>query len=77
MKLFDIYFISVLAKNIHHIYRNDHGDTKLYELRGKIEISLYIRTVDYIKYSVRALYGKIISCNYLLKRIRRKTVYTR
>ena len=75
-ELFDIYFISVLAKNIHHIYRNDYGDTKLYELRGKIEISLYIRTVDYIKYSVGTLYGKIISCHDLLKRIRRKTVYT-
>lgn len=64
-KLFYIYLITVLTQNIDHIHRNHHRDSKLHKLRGKIEISLDISAVNYIKYCIGSFKSQIISCNNL------------
>ena len=76
-KLFSIYFVAVFADNVHHIYRNDNRDAKFYKLSCKIKVSFKVCSVDNVKNSLRALAYKIISCDYLFKRIRRKRVNTR
>ena len=75
-ELIDVYFVAVLLDDVHHVDGDNNGDAELGQLGGEIEVSFEVRTVDYVKYSVRALIDKIVSRDNFLKGIGRERVDT-
>ena len=70
-KLRNVDLVAALVYNIHHVDRNDNRYTQLYKLSCEVEISFKVCTVNYIEYSVRSCFDKIISCNNFFKGVRR------
>ena len=75
-ELIDVYLVAVLLDDVHHVDGDNNGDTELGQLGSEIEVSFEVRTVDYVKYSVRALIDKIISRDNFLKGVGRERVDT-
>ena len=69
-ELLNVDFIASLADDIHHVYRDDDRNAELNELSREVEVSLEVRTVDDIEYSVGTLADEVISRDDLLKGVR-------
>ncbi len=54
-QLREVDFVSVFAHDINHIHRDDHRDTQLQQLCGKVKIALHVGAVhngdDRIRFS--------------------------
>ena len=68
-ELLDVDLITVLADNIHHVDGNDHGNAELGELRGEIQVTLEVRTVDDVQDRVRTLTDEVVTGDDLLQRV--------
>lgn len=75
-ELIDVYLVAVLPDDVHHVDGDNNGDAELGQLGSEIEVSFEVRTVDYVKYSVRALIDKIVSRDNFLKGVGRERVDT-
>lgn len=75
-ELIDVYLVAVLLNDVHHVDGDNNGDAELGQLGGEIEVSFEVRTVDYVKYSVRALIDKIVSRDNFLKGVGRERIDT-
>ena len=75
-ELIDVYLVAVLLDDVHHVDGDNNGDAELGQLGGEIEVSFEVRTVDYVKYSVRTLINKIVSRDNFLKGVGRERVDT-
>ena len=74
---FNMNFIAVLFYNVHHVYGNNHWNSKLCKLSCKVKVAFKVCSVNNIKDCIRAFLYKIFAGNNFLKRIRRKRIYTR
>ena len=63
--------ISCFFKDIHHVDCHNYRNAKLHDLRGKIQVSLYIGSIYYIDNGIRSLTDQVISGNHFLKRVGR------
>ena len=74
-KLGDVDLISVFLYNVHHVDGNYNRNTELGELGGEVKVTLKVRTVDDIEYSIGALADKYVSRYDLLKGVGRERIY--
>ena len=63
----DMYFITVLFYDIHHIDSHDNRNTKLHDLCGQIQVTLDIGTVYDVQDRIRSFVNQIISGYHLLQ----------
>jgi len=68
-ELLDVDLITVLADNVHHVDGDDHGDPQFGKLRGEIEVSLQVRTIDDVQNRVGTLGDEVVTGDDLLKRV--------
>ncbi len=76
-QLLDIDASVVAQKLIHHVKRKHHGLAHFYELEREIQVTFYIRRVNYIYYRIRLTVYYKISRDLLLAGIRADGVYAR
>ena len=71
-QLLQVDLVAVLAHDVNHVHGHDRGDAQLDELGGEIEVSLYIRAVDYVYDGVRLFVHEVLARHDLFKRVRRE-----
>ena len=54
----------------------DHGDAKLSELSGEVEVTLKVRAVDDVEYRIGTLAYQVVTGDDFLKRVRGQGVDT-
>ena len=75
-ELFDVYLVALLADDIHHVDGDHHGDAKLSELSGEVEVTLKVRAVDDVEYRIGTLGYQVVTGDDFFKRVRGQRVYT-
>ena len=67
----DMYFVSVLFNNIHHIDSHDHRNTKFHDLCGQIQVTLNVGTIYDVQDRIWSFINQVISGYHFLQCIRR------
>ena len=58
-KLGDVDLIAVLLDDVHHVDGDNNRNTELGKLGGEVKVTLKVRTVDDVEYSIGALADKV------------------
>ena len=69
-ELFAVYGVSHAFDLVHHVERDYHGHLELHELYRQIQITLKIRTVDYVDDYIRLFFYDVIPRHDFLHRVR-------
>ena len=72
--LLEVDLVAVLLHDVHHVDGHHHRQPQLRELRGEVEVSLDVRSVNDVQDRVRTLLDEEPARNLLLDRVRRKRV---
>ena len=72
--LVEVDLVAVLLHDVHHVDGHHHRQPQLRELRGEVEVSLDVRSVNDVQDRVRPLLDEEPARNLLLDRVRRKRV---
>ena len=75
-QLCDVDLVAVLADDVHHVDGDDHGDAKLGQLGGQVEVALEVGAVDDVQDGVRALRDQVVPGDDLFHRVRGQRVDT-
>ena len=75
-QLRDVDLVAVLADNVHHVDGDDHGDAKLGQLGGQVEVALEVGAVDDVQDGVRALRDQVVQGDDLFHGVRGQRVDT-
>ena len=57
----NVNFVAILFYNVHHVYGNNHWNTKLCKLSCKIKVTLKVCSVNNIQNCIWAFFYKIIT----------------
>ena len=69
-------FITILFYDIHHIYSNNHWNTKFCKLCCKIKVSFKVCSIYNVQNCIWAFFYKIFTRNYFFQSIWRKGINT-
>ena len=76
-QLAQVYAVAVFARHVYHVERYHHRYTQLGQLRGQVQVALYVGRVHYVQYGVGLFVHQIAARHHLLQRIGRQAVYSR
>ena len=61
--------VAVLLDDIHHVDGDDNGDTQLGQLRGQVQVTLQVRTIDDVQDGVGTLVDQVVTGHHFLQRV--------
>ena len=76
-ELLHVDFVTVLARDVDHVERDDHRNAQLGELRGQVEVALDVRRIHDVEDRVGLLADQIAARDDLLQRVGREGVNAR
>ena len=68
-QLREVDFVSVFAHDINHIHRDDHRDTQLQQLCGKVKIALHVGAVQNVDDRIRFFFHQKSASDHFLQSI--------
>ena len=73
-QLLHVDLVTVLAGDVDHVQCHDHGDTQLSQLRGQVQVTLDVGSVNNVQDGVRLFVDQIATSHHFFQRVRRKAV---